>query len=1094
LRSTKAERSALDGAVLAEQIGLLFRERFDLAGNLVVSALAAVVLSRIYPAWLTIAWLATLWVVVLARAAHGLFLRDRATTPENAAHRGIIYITGAFITASLWGLTGSVVLVTPDPLYRLAFLFVIAGMMTGGIVTNAAYLRAMFAFLVPIIFPVIVLLLASRDGIEIGMGAMLSIFAAVVSRSGIKINRTIVEGLRLRILQELLVIELRASEASMAEAQRLAHVGGLEIDAARHTILCTAEIYQIIGEDPATFEPTLDNLLSHVHADDRAEVRQTLLDFSHSGISRGIHYRIVMADGSIKYMRSNGRKVDGKEGRPPRLFASVQDITAETESSTELAYRDRLMNAVTIGTAILLQAQSIELGMPEALRILGGSMNLDRIDVIQEAPARAATIAMRFEWQSPEPPRASDTAGAPPRVADLNATSKVRDQLAEGKILVGQRAEGGGLLQSMLERLNCESMLLVPIVVDDNLWGGLGVATFRARAWSATETNTLKTFASVVGSLIVRNEAQLSLENSEKRLRTSSAELQFANMLLKTEMEASPDGIVVVDGNRKIISRNERFAALWGLQSGSLSSVHDAQAVQTLALSLRDPHKFSERVEYLYAHPDESGDDELEFNDGRFIDRRTATLRSPAGEYLGRVWYFRDITARKIAESLAIRTANSDVLTGLANRRVFVDELERSIAEAKRGKGGFAVLYLDLDHFKDVNDVLGHPVGDDLLEAVAGRLNSNMRAGDTVARFGGDEFAVLVSDVSDPGIAAVVADKLIKALAEPFSIGGYDIRSGASIGIDIYGPGSAQAEALLSHADVALYRAKAEGRNSYRFFTDVMDREVRTRVALGAELRTAVGTDELFLLYQPQVASDTGRITGLEALVRWNHPKHGILGPEIFIPVAESTGIIVALGHWALSSACRQAKAWFDTGIDPVRVSVNVSGLQFKMALELEKSIVSALAESELPAQLLEIELTETVLMEVSLEHSQALARLRQAGVTIAIDDFGTGYSSLAYLRRFPVDRIKIPREFVNNITTVAEQAVIVKATIGLAHELGIALLAEGVETREQLDALNLWGCREVQGFYFAPPLTAQEVSVALQNGGFLTPQKLAVV
>jgi EAL domain-containing protein (putative c-di-GMP-specific phosphodiesterase class I) len=227
--------------------------------------------------------------------------------------------------------------------------------------------------------------------------------------------------------------------------------------------------------------------------------------------------------------------------------------------------------------------------------------------------------------------------------------------------------------------------------------------------------------------------------------------------------------------------------------------------------------------------------------------------------------------------------------------------------------------------------------------------------------------------------------------------------------------------------------------------------------------------------------------------VRWNHPTRGVLGPEVFIPVAESTGIIVALGQWALSSACRQAKSWLDAGIDPIRLAVNVSGLQFKMPLELEISIMNALAEHELAAGLLEIELTETVLMEVSLAHSEALARLRQAGVTIAIDDFGTGYSSLAYLRRFPVDRIKIAREFVSDITNVPEQAFIVKATIALARELGMALIAEGVETREQLEALKLWGCPEVQGFYFAPPLSAQEVAVAFRNGGILKPQKLAV-
>jgi EAL domain-containing protein (putative c-di-GMP-specific phosphodiesterase class I) len=338
-----------------------------------------------------------------------------------------------------------------------------------------------------------------------------------------------------------------------------------------------------------------------------------------------------------------------------------------------------------------------------------------------------------------------------------------------------------------------------------------------------------------------------------------------------------------------------------------------------------------------------------------------------------------------------------------------------------------------------------------------------------------------------------VADKLIRVLAEPFSVRGNDIRTGASIGIDFYGPQSADAETLLSHADVALYRAKSDGRGGYRFFTDAMDKEVRTRVTLGAELRTAVATEQLFLMYQPQVKVESGRIAGLEALVRWNHPTRGILPPGVFIPVAESMGIAVALGQWVLRAACRQIRSWLDAGIEPVRVAVNISGLQFKTPNELEANVADACAEWRVPARLLELELTESVLMAVSLEHSEALTRLRKAGVTVAIDDFGTGFSSLGYLIRFPVDRIKIAQEFIRNVTTVPGQAAIAKATIGLAHDLGIAVIAEGVETREQLDALKGRGCPEVQGFYFAKPLSVDDVTLAFRSGGILKPRMLAL-
>ena len=443
----------------------------------------------------------------------------------------------------------------------------------------------------------------------------------------------------------------------------------------------------------------------------------------------------------------------------------------------------------------------------------------------------------------------------------------------------------------------------------------------------------------------------------------------------------------------------------------------------------------------------------------------------------------RDISDRKQIEANILQMARYDGLTSLANRRIFVEAIQYEIARARRGERGFAVLYLDLDHFKDINDTLGHPIGDLLLKAVAERLQANVRRTDMVARFGGDEFAVIIVDLTEPEEAALLSSQLLKALSDPFSIQGNEIRSGTSIGIALYGPDSADAETLLAHADVALYRAKSEGRGDYRFFTDAMDAEVRTRVALDAELREAIAAHQLFLLYQPQVEIESGRIVGLEALVRWRHPRRGIVAPGEFIQAAEKSGLIVPLGRWVLREACRQFKVWMDEGIAPDVIAVNVSALQFKTPLELERDIAAALATSDLPPQRLELELTETVLMDASREHGDVLQRLRDQGVKIAIDDFGTGYSSLDYLRHFPVDRIKIAQEFVVDLGTTPGNTAIVKAALGLARELGLGVIAEGVETQQQLSLLKDWGCLEVQGYYFAKPLPAEEISLLLRRG-----------
>jgi predicted signal transduction protein with EAL and GGDEF domain len=362
-------------------------------------------------------------------------------------------------------------------------------------------------------------------------------------------------------------------------------------------------------------------------------------------------------------------------------------------------------------------------------------------------------------------------------------------------------------------------------------------------------------------------------------------------------------------------------------------------------------------------------------------------------------------------------------------------------------------------------------------------LRTAVRECDLVARFGGDEFAVIQSDVADPTQLAALGERLQIALREPFPILGNEIRIGVSIGMTLHGPDVTDAEVLLSQADLALYRAKADGRGTYRFFAAGMDAEVRARVELVSDLRAGLEADQLFLVYQPQVDIVTGRIIGVEALARWRHPRRGLVGPGEFIPVAEKSGLIVPLGRWAMQTACRQAKVWLDAGIAPKTVAVNVSGSQFRTPRELGNTVTAILTETQLPPERLEVELTESVLMDAWLEQRDVLMTLRQSGIKIAIDDFGTGFSSLQYLNRFPVDRIKIAQSFVTDLCQASGNAVVVKATIGLARELGLQVIAEGVETLEQLELLKGWGCREVQGYYFSKPLSVDDVSELLRKG-----------
>jgi diguanylate cyclase (GGDEF)-like protein len=436
--------------------------------------------------------------------------------------------------------------------------------------------------------------------------------------------------------------------------------------------------------------------------------------------------------------------------------------------------------------------------------------------------------------------------------------------------------------------------------------------------------------------------------------------------------------------------------------------------------------------------------------------------------------------------------ARHDVLTGLANRTVFAEALGHEIARAHRDGSNFAVLYLDLDHFKDINDTLGHPIGDLLLQAVAERLQASVRETDTVARFGGDEFALIATELRQPADAAVLAEKVLAVMSEPVSLRDVEVRGGATIGIAVYGPESADAETLLSHADIALYRAKSEGRGIYRFFTEAMDAEVRTEFMLGAELRDAIASNQFYLEYQPQVEIYTGRITGVEALVRWRHPTRGIVSPGQFIPIAEKSGLIVALGRWVMQESCRQMREWLDAGVAPSLIGINLSARQFKAPHQLENDIAAILQETGVPAQKVELELTESVLMDASREHSDLLLRLRRAGFRIAIDDFGTGYSSLDYLRRYPVDRIKIAQQFMIDPAEGCGDAIL-RAAIALAKELNLEVIVEGVETAKQLQRVKSCGGRDVQGYYFSKPVGADAMMALLRKGRF-PPMRPAVL
>jgi diguanylate cyclase (GGDEF)-like protein/PAS domain S-box-containing protein len=464
------------------------------------------------------------------------------------------------------------------------------------------------------------------------------------------------------------------------------------------------------------------------------------------------------------------------------------------------------------------------------------------------------------------------------------------------------------------------------------------------------------------------------------------------------------------------------------------------------------------------------------------IEESVAPIHDREGRGIGTVIVFRDVSAARAMAKQMSHLAQHDFLTGLPNRMLLNDRIDQAIALTARRNGKVAVLFLDLDGFKYINESLGHPVGDKLLQSIAERLVGCVRSSDTVSRQGGDEFVVLLSDVQHVEDAAVSARRILKAVAEAHSIDQHDLHVTTSIGVGVYPDDGGDAETLIKNADTAMYQAKENGRQGYQFFQPAMNVRAVERQSVEESLRRALKWQEFKLEYQPKIDLGTGAITGAEALLRWIHPTRGSVSPTRFIPVAEDCGLILPIGAWVLREACTQARIWLENGLPLAAMAVNVSAIEFRDDNFLH-GLFEILGDTGLDPKYLELELTESVLMKRVESTASILQALRDRGVRVAIDDFGTGYSSLSYLRKFPVDALKIDQSFIRQIKTGGDDATIVTAVIGMAHSLRLRVVAEGVETLEELEFLRSHQCDEAQGFYFSQPVSGKKFSELLRVG-----------
>ena len=575
-----------------------------------------------------------------------------------------------------------------------------------------------------------------------------------------------------------------------------------------------------------------------------------------------------------------------------------------------------------------------------------------------------------------------------------------------------------------------------------------------------------------VHGLVVTASDVSARVTAQQRLQGALSELEETLSLLEATLESTADGLLVVTNDRTIASYNSQLARMWRLPDWLLVQGDGLRALEFAAQQLVDPTSFLAKVNELYDKPEAEGNDVIEFKDGRIYERASKP-QYVNGTIVGRVWSFSDITEQKRLESDLEHLAFHDTLTGLANRALFKDHLDQAIARSERTGNAFAVLFLDLDNFKTVNDSLGHSAGDQLLCSVAEGLSGCLRRSDTAARLGGDEFAVLIEDVESHDQVIALAERIMTALRRPVMVGAQKMSTSASVGIT-FGITESTSEQLLRNADLAMYLAKSQGKDRYEEFQDQMHAAVVARLELESDLRKAVVNEEFVVHYQPIVNVYSGEVVGVESLVRWQHPANGLLAPAEFIPFAEEIGLIDEIDDFVLRTSCRQVRQWQDDGVANLDflVSVNLSAREI-IDPDVHLRVATALGDSGLDARNLILEITESAVMRDVDAAVRNLHLLKGLGVSIAIDDFGTGYSSFSHLELMPIDILKVDRSFVANVARDDLQPNLSSAIVQLAQTLGLATIAEGVEFADQADRLAQIGCTLAQGYHLGRPIDA---------------------
>ena len=830
---------------------------------------------------------------------------------------------------------------------------------------------------------------------------------------------------------------LRQNETKLLDSQRIARIGSWQWCPDTHEAHWSDEVFRILGISKGESEFTFDNFLERVPRDDRTDVRIAIEQALDLGNRMCLEHRIMMDSGELRHVELQGRL----QSEIGRLDGTIQDITERKR--IELFFR----------------------GLSEDVAGLSGEKYFE---------AMVAFLCRSFGCSYAIIGKLLSDSTGEVRTLAVHANGKHLDNF-----------------NYLLENTPCENVIqnracvypqdVQQLFPNDQMLVEMGVESYAGVPLHDTA-------GQCVGVVVLLDDKPLKgIENVGSLLQITSthvsAELQRQILVNQLQMTASVfentrEGILIANAERRVVKVNRGFTEITGFTESEVIGLKPDELFCT-------SHHDDRFIEQLWWQVNQAGSWQ-----GEVWNRSQQGVVFPCLQSIEQVTdeegvvqqyisVFTDITEQKRSEERIQYLAHYDVLTGLPNRILFNDRLKHAIERATRQESMLGVLFIDLDRFKYVNDTLGHDQGDNLLKLVATRLNACVRQADTVARLGGDEFTILLEDIERPDMLASIADKIQHSLNQPIDLSGHQAVVGCSIGLSVFPEDGCSSDLLLKHADTAMYSAKESGRNTYAFYSPELSQSSHEHFRLEQELRKAIEQQQLILHYQPLIDTDSDKVVTVEALVRWQRPDGELVSPGKFIPLAEETGLIVQMGEWILNSACAQARRWNKQGLD-VKVAVNISGIQI-MRRDFVDQVERMLTASGLSPALLELEVTESYVMNTSDGGViEALTKLRELGVSISIDDFGTGYSSLSYLKQLPVDVLKIDRSFISDIPQDQDDEKIASAIIAMAKNLGLKVVAEGVETDQQMQFLQARGCDLAQGYYIARPMPPEEAEAFL--------------